>query len=166
MKKKVIVTGGCGYIGSHTVIELIENNFEVTILDNLSNSSKTTIKRIQEITGTKPAFIELDLKNIIETTKVFKTLSDKDIVIHFAAHKAVGESVKNPLKYYQNNFFSLINTLISQSENGINNFIFSSDVVDPFIVIPFSIKLFAKEIPNHPQPKILYVLLLIIYTNN
>ncbi|WP_452228472.1 MULTISPECIES: UDP-glucose 4-epimerase GalE [unclassified Lacinutrix] len=126
MKKKVIVTGGCGYIGSHTVIELIQNNFEVLIFDDLSNSSEETIERIQEITGVKPAFVEIDLKNSAATAKVFKIHADADAVIHFAAHKAVGESVDNPLKYYQNNFYSLLNTLISQSENGINNFIFSS----------------------------------------
>jgi len=126
MKKKIIVTGGCGYIGSHTVIELINNNFEVIILDDLSNSSEKTIDRIYKITGIKPDFIQVDLKNNLETIKAFTKHKRADVVIHFAAHKAVGESVKEPLKYYKNNFYSLLNTLDAQIENGINNFIFSS----------------------------------------
>jgi len=123
---KIIVTGGCGYIGSHTVIELIENDFDVVILDDLSNSSKKTLDRILKITGVKPAFVKVDLKDINLTKQVFKAHHDAKAVIHFAAHKAVGESVNNPLMYYSNNFYSLVNTLMAQKENGINNFIFSS----------------------------------------
>ena len=126
MNSKIIVTGGCGYIGSHTVIELIENDFEVVILDDLSNSSEKTLDRILKITGTKPAFVKVDLKDINETKKVFKLHNDAMAVIHFAAHKAVGESVNEPLMYYSNNFYSLVNTLMAQKENEINNFIFSS----------------------------------------
>ena len=126
MMDKIIVTGGCGYIGSHTVVELIENNFEVIILDDLSNSKERTLDRIQKITGTKPVFIEIDLKDIAKTKAVFNTHRDAKAVIHFAAHKAVGESINNPLKYYQNNLYSLLNTLTSQIECGIDNFIFSS----------------------------------------
>ncbi len=126
MNNKIIVTGGCGYIGSHTVIELIENNFEVVIIDDLSNSSKKTLDRIHQITGVKPIFVELDLKDASKTNLVFSEHKDAKAVIHFAASKAVGESVKNPLKYYKNNLYSLVNTLIAQIENGINNFIFSS----------------------------------------
>ena len=126
MKNKIIVTGGCGYIGSHTVIELIETNFEVVIIDDLSNSNKTTLERIKKITGIAPTFINLDLKHSEATQAAFKTHSDAKAVIHFAAHKAVGESVQDPLKYYQNNFYSLINTLIAQKEHNISNFIFSS----------------------------------------
>lgn len=126
MKSKIIVTGGCGYIGSHTVIELIENNYEVVILDDLSNSSEETLNRIQKITGIKPLFINIDLKDSSQTKKVFNIHKDAKAVIHFAAHKAVGESVNNPLKYYENNLYSLLNTLVSQIENGIYNFIFSS----------------------------------------
>ncbi|WP_158973675.1 UDP-glucose 4-epimerase GalE [Cellulophaga sp. L1A9] len=126
MKNKVIVTGGCGYIGSHTVVELIENNFEVVIIDDLSNSSKKTVERIHDITGVLPNFINVDLKNELETNTVFKKHKDAQLVIHFAAHKAVGESVAEPLKYYQNNLYSLLNTISAQSQNGINNFIFSS----------------------------------------
>lgn len=126
MKSKIIVTGGCGYIGSHTVIELIENNYEVVILDDLSNSSEETLNRIQKITGIKPLFINIDLKDSSQTRKVFNIHKDAKAVIHFAAYKAVGESVNNPLKYYENNLYSLLNTLVSQIENGIYNFIFSS----------------------------------------
>lgn len=126
MKNKIIVTGGCGYIGSHTVIELLESNFEVVIFDDLSNSTKKTIDRISQITGKTPQFVKVDLKNETETDKVFTAHKDALAVIHFAAHKAVGESVKEPLKYYQNNFYSLINSLNSQLKNNITNFIFSS----------------------------------------
>jgi len=126
MKPKIIVTGGCGYIGSHTVIALIENNYEVVIIDDLSNSSEQIIDRITRITGLKPIFENVDLKDIKSTKQVFGNHRDANAVIHFAAHKAVAESVQEPLKYYQNNLYSLINTLISQKENGINNIIFSS----------------------------------------
>lgn len=126
MKSKIIVTGGCGYIGSHTAIELIENDFEVVIIDDLSNSTEKTISRIEKITGLSPTFEKVDLKDPLATSKVFETHKDAAGVIHFAAHKAVGESVTKPLMYYKNNFYSLLNTLEAQSEHGINNFIFSS----------------------------------------
>lgn len=126
MKHKIIVTGGCGYIGSHTVVELIENNYEVVILDDLSNSSEKTIERIEKITGTKPTFIAIDLKDEVATNTVFKMHNNAKAVINFAAHKAVGESVQKPLMYYKNNLYSLINVLSAQLSNGINGFIFSS----------------------------------------
>ncbi|WP_298556712.1 UDP-glucose 4-epimerase GalE [uncultured Algibacter sp.] len=126
MKTKIIVTGGCGYIGSHTAIELIENDFDVVILDDLSNSTEKTISRIHKITGVTPTFVQVDLKDPVATFKVFETHKDAAGVIHFAAHKAVGESVQKPLMYYKNNFYSLLNTLEAQSVHGINNFIFSS----------------------------------------
>ncbi|MFT4684511.1 MAG: UDP-glucose 4-epimerase [Ulvibacter sp.] len=126
MKSKIIVTGGCGYIGSHTVIELIENDFDVVILDDLSNSSEKNLDRILKITGVSPTFVNVDLKDINLTKQVFKAHHDAKAVIHFAAYKAVGESVIDPLMYYSNNFYSLVNTLMAQKENGINNFIFSS----------------------------------------
>ena len=126
MRKKIIVTGGCGYIGSHTVIELIESGYDVLVFDNLSNSTEASLDRIKQITGTRPAFFQIDLSDAKETNRCFKQHQDAQAVIHFAAHKAVGESVTDPLKYYQNNLFALINTLTSQRENGINKFIFSS----------------------------------------
>ena len=126
MKEKIIVTGGCGYIGSHTVITLIQHNFEVVILDNLSNSNLQILDRIEKITGVRPHFKQVDLKSFEATQAVFKIHNDAKAVIHFAAHKAVAESIQNPLMYYQNNLFSLINTLIAQQDNGINHLIFSS----------------------------------------
>jgi len=126
MKQKTLVTGGCGYIGSHTVVELIENNFEVIIIDDLSNSNKETISNIQKITGVKPTFYACDLKDIHTVRNILKENKDIAATIHFAAYKAVGESVAKPLLYYQNNLVSLINILISQLEIGVTNFIFSS----------------------------------------
>ena len=126
MKNKIIVTGGCGYIGSHTVIELIENNYTVIILDDLSNSTEETLHRIEKITNVKPSFINIDLKDELKTKKVFKEHKDAKAVINFAAHKAVGESVQKPLMYYKNNLYSLINTLTALTENTINGFIFLS----------------------------------------
>jgi UDP-glucose 4-epimerase len=126
MKKKILVTGGCGYIGSHTVVELIENNYEVVILDDLSNSNIETLNNIQKITGVKPTFCQCDLKDIHLVKNVLKYNKNIDATIHFAAYKAVGESVAKPLLYYQNNLVGLINILISQLEIGNINFIFSS----------------------------------------
>lgn len=126
MKAKVIVTGGCGYIGSHTVIELIENNFEVVIVDDLSNSSKKFLSRIEQITRVLPQFEEVNLADEKQAFEIVKKHKDAKAVIHFAAHKAVGESVEKPLMYYQNNLFSLINLLSALQENGISHFIFSS----------------------------------------
>ncbi|MDG1397521.1 MAG: UDP-glucose 4-epimerase GalE [Polaribacter sp.] len=126
MKKKVLVTGGCGYIGSHTVVALIQNNFEVIIIDDLSNSNAQTLNNIKKITGVKPTFCECDLKDIHHVKNVLKYNKNIEATIHFAAYKAVGESVAQPLLYYQNNLVSLINILISQLELGNINFIFSS----------------------------------------
>jgi len=125
-KKKILVTGGCGYIGSHTVVVLLENQFDVVIVDDLSNSNIFILDRIKKITGYKPDFINADLKDISRTENIFKENKDVDAVIHFAAYKAVSESVQKPLMYYQNNMYSLINTLISMKKNDIHNFIFSS----------------------------------------
>ncbi|MFK8059673.1 MAG: UDP-glucose 4-epimerase GalE [Polaribacter sp.] len=126
MKNKILVTGGCGYIGSHTVVKLIENNFEVTILDDLSNSQKSVVDSIKEITGTKPYFLKCDLKNLKHLENILKYHKGFDAIIHFAAHKAVGESVQHPLKYYQNNLTGLINLLVCAKKHNINNLIFSS----------------------------------------
>ena len=100
MAQKIIVTGGCGYIGSHTVIELINNNYEVVIADDLSNSTLQILDRIEKITAIKPEFVHIDLKSAIDTQLFFKTHNDAVAVIHFAAHKAVAESIQNPLMYY------------------------------------------------------------------
>ncbi len=124
--KKIIVTGGTGYIGSHTVIELINADFEVIIIDNLSNSKVEVLDGIKKITGIKPEFHKVDLANENETKKCFDRFKEISGIIHFAAYKAVGESVKNPLKYYKNNLNSLINILENMKNKGLSNLIFSS----------------------------------------
>ncbi|WEK70203.1 MAG: UDP-glucose 4-epimerase GalE [Candidatus Chryseobacterium colombiense] len=121
----ILVTGGLGYIGSHTVVELLNNNFEVVIVDDLSNSEKFILKNIEEITGEKPAFYPFDLKRKELLTQVFDAYTIEGC-INFAAYKAVGESQEKPIDYYENNLFSLINILQEFKERGISNFIFSS----------------------------------------
>lgn len=124
--KKVLVTGGLGYIGSHTVVELQNAEFEVVIIDNLSNSSLEVLDGITEITGKKPLFEKIDLRQKNELTQFFKKYQDISGIIHFAASKAVGESVENPLLYYENNLNTLIYLLKACNKNKIENFIFSS----------------------------------------
>ncbi|MFP3594674.1 UDP-glucose 4-epimerase GalE [Chryseobacterium sp. SIMBA_038] len=121
----ILVTGGLGYIGSHTVVELLNNNFEVVIVDDLSNSEKFILKNIEEITGKKPDFYPFDLKRKELLTQVFDAYSIEGC-INFAAYKAVGESQERPVDYYENNLFSLINILQEFTVRGISNFIFSS----------------------------------------
>lgn len=123
---KILVTGGTGYIGSHTVVELQNEGYEVVIVDNLSNSNAEIIESIVEISGIKPALEVFDLIDRDKTLDFFKRNQDIAGVIHFAALKAVGESVENPIAYYRNNLESLINVLDGMCLNGINNFVFSS----------------------------------------
>ena len=126
MKQKILVTGGTGYIGSHTVVELQQSGFEVIIVDNLSNSDKKVLDSIQKITGKKPIFYEFDLTDSDKTDELFKSHPETNAVIHFAASKAVGESVEKPLHYYQNNLVSLINVLSSMIKHQVNHLVFSS----------------------------------------
>ena len=123
---KVLVTGGLGFIGSHTVVELQNKGFEVVIIDNLSNSSESVLKGIIAITGKKPLFEKLDLREKSSVHAFFKKHNDVSSVIHFAASKAVGESVKNPLLYYENNIASLVYLLQELQEKTAAQFIFSS----------------------------------------
>lgn len=123
---KILVTGGTGYIGSHTCVELQQKGYEVIIVDNLSNSNIKVLDAIEKISGIKPAFENFDLADSQKTADFFKRNSDIDGIIHFAAFKAVGESVDLPLKYYHNNLFSLVNILQSMKDNGIVNLVFSS----------------------------------------
>ena len=123
---KILVTGGIGYIGSHTVVELQQKGFEVIIVDNLSNSKIEVLGAIEKISGIKPTFENFDLGDSQKTANFFKRNADIDGIIHFAAFKAVGESVDLPLKYYHNNLFSLVNILASMKENKISNLVFSS----------------------------------------
>ncbi|MDX9790321.1 MAG: UDP-glucose 4-epimerase GalE [Candidatus Kapabacteria bacterium] len=122
----ILVTGGTGYIGSHTVIELLNLNFNVIIVDNLSNSELTAIDRINKITGKTPKFYKYDVCNRQELRHIFTDNSEIDTVIHFAAYKAVGESVEQPLKYYHNNISGLITLLECMEEFNVQNLIFSS----------------------------------------
>ncbi|NNK83596.1 MAG: UDP-glucose 4-epimerase GalE [Flavobacteriaceae bacterium] len=123
---KILVTGGLGYIGSHTVVELQKEGFEVVIIDDLSNSSVETLDRIKAITGKNPQFEELDLKEKDRVEAFFKTYKDLKGIIHFAASKAVGESVNHPLKYYENNISTLVYILKALQDLETSNFIFSS----------------------------------------
>ncbi len=123
---RILVTGGTGYIGSHTVVELQQKGFDVIIVDNLSNSNINVLSSIEKITGIKPEFEEFDLIDIDKTNDFFKRHNDIRGIIHFAAYKAVGESVEKPLMYYRNNLFSLVNILQGMKDNNIENFVFSS----------------------------------------
>ncbi len=123
---KVLVTGGLGFIGSHTVVELQNKGFEVVIIDNLSNSSESVLKGIVAITGKKTLFEKLDLREKSSVHAFFKKHNDVSSVIHFAASKAVGESVKNPLLYYENNIASLVYLLQELQQKAASHFIFSS----------------------------------------
>ena len=123
---KILVTGGLGFIGSHTVVELQDEGFEVVIIDDLSNSSEDVLDRITSITGIKPLFEKLDLKEKSKVQSFFEKHSDIQGVIHFAASKAVGESVENPLLYYENNINTLVYVLQEMQQLETANFIFSS----------------------------------------
>ena len=123
---KILVTGGLGFIGSHTVVELQKEGFEVVIIDNLSNSSEEVLKGIVAITGIMPVFEKLDLREKASVQDFFKRHSDVSGVIHFAASKAVGESVGNPLLYYENNINTLIYLLQELQQKPESHFIFSS----------------------------------------
>ena len=124
-KQKVLVTGGTGYIGSHTVVELIENGYEVEILDNLYNSKIGVLDIIKKLTGVRPKFYEVDLRDAEGLARVFAK-NHYDSVIHFAGLKAVAESVEKPLEYYENNVGGTINLLECMQAYGVKNLIFSS----------------------------------------
>ena len=123
---KVLVTGGLGFIGSHTVVELQNEGFDVVIIDNLSNSSEEVLKGIVAITGKMPHFEKMDLREKAAVQNFFKKHNDVAGVIHFAASKAVGESVENPLLYYENNINTLVYVLQELQQLPQANFIFSS----------------------------------------
>ncbi|WNM19239.1 UDP-glucose 4-epimerase GalE [Flavobacterium capsici] len=123
---KIVVTGGLGFIGSHTVVELLNEGFEVIVIDNLSNSSETVLDGIEKITGKRPFFENIDLRDKLLVQDFFVKHSDIDGIIHFAASKAVGESVENPLLYYENNLNSLVYLLQEITKLPHANFIFSS----------------------------------------
>lgn len=121
----VLVTGGAGYIGSHTVLELLNKDHEVIVVDNLSNSSEEALKRVTKITGKEPIFYEQDLLNKKSLDGIFQN-HDIDSVIHFAGYKAVGESVQKPLMYYDNNITSTLYLCELMKKHGVENIVFSS----------------------------------------
>jgi UDP-glucose 4-epimerase len=123
---KILVTGGTGYIGSHTVVELQQQGFEVIIVDNLSNSTAAVVERIGMITGIKPQLEVFDLCDALKTSRLFEETQDIAAVIHFAASKSVSESVRDPLKYYRNNLLSTMSLLESMVRCNVRNLAFSS----------------------------------------
>jgi len=122
----IIVTGGAGYIGSHTCLELLNAGYRVTVLDNLCNSSQEALRRVEELSGKKLKFCKADLLDCEEVEQVFKASPDADAVIHFAGLKAVGESVAQPLRYYHNNITGTLNLCRVMMERGVKNIVFSS----------------------------------------
>lgn len=126
MKQTILVTGGTGFIGSHTTVELQQAGYRVVIVDNLSNSKAEVIDGIEKITGIRPAFEQVDCCDLSALKNVFRKYSDIKGIIHFAASKAVGESVEKPLLYYRNNITSLLNLLELMPEFGVKGIIFSS----------------------------------------
>ena len=123
---KILVTGGAGYIGSHTVVELQKVGYEVVIVDNLSNSNIDVLNGIEKITGIRPSFENIDCVDYVSMDRMFEKYKDIEAIIHFAASKAVGESVEKPLLYYRNNLVSLINLLQLMPIHKVKNFVFSS----------------------------------------
>lgn len=123
--KIILVTGGAGYIGSHTLIELINNNFEVVVIDNLANSSRESLRRVEQITGHEIPFVEADIRDQSVLNDIFTTYSI-DSVIHFAGLKAVGESVAKPLEYYDDNLVSTLALLEAMRKHSVKQLVFSS----------------------------------------
>ena len=126
MKQTILVTGGTGFIGSHTTVELQQAGYQVVIIDNLSNSKIEVLDGIEQITGVRPAFEKVDLRDMEATEEVFRKYPNIEGIIHFAASKAVGESVQKPLLYYRNNIVSLINLLELMPKYDVKGIIFSS----------------------------------------
>lgn len=122
----ILVTGGAGYIGSHACLELLQAGYKVVVLDNLSNANPEGLRRVEELTGKKIDFHEIDLLDIAGVRKVFSTTPDIDYVIHFAGLKAVGESVEQPQRYYENNIAGTLNLTRVMAEAGVKNIVFSS----------------------------------------
>lgn len=126
MKDQILVTGGAGYIGSHTTVELQNAGYEVIVVDNLSNSNENVIDGIEKITGIRPAFEKVDCTDFEKMKAIFEKYNNIKGIIHFAASKAVGESVQKPLLYYRNNIVSLLNLLELMPDYGVKGFVFSS----------------------------------------
>jgi UDP-glucose 4-epimerase len=125
-RKRIIVTGGTGYIGSHTVVELQQKGYEAIIIDNLSNSDISVVDGIEKITGIRPRFEHFDLCNREKLHRLMESLDGTEAIIHFAAYKAVGESVREPLRYYHNNLTTLLNLLEVMEKYNVMSLVFSS----------------------------------------
>jgi UDP-glucose 4-epimerase len=151
MEKYILVTGGAGYIGSHTVVSLVENGYTPIILDDFRNANRIVIEGLSQIIGEKPTIVEIDVCDDKGLRAVFEKYNFEG-VIHFAAHKAVGESVLDPLKYYQNNLQGLVNVLSKMIEFNVNNFVFSSSctVYGEPVGITEMTEESPKNLPNSP----------------
>ena len=126
MKERILVTGGTGFIGSHTVVELQNSGYDVVIIDDLSNSKADVVENIEKITGIRPAFEQVDCTDFAALEATFAKYNGIKAIIHFAASKAVGESVQQPLKYYRNNIVSLVNLLELMPKYNVDGIVFSS----------------------------------------
>src|SRR6185295_6070864 len=146
--KRILVTGGCGYIGSHTIVSLLERGYEVISVDSLERGKSYVPDRVRQITGKGFHNYQINLCNIKATHHVFEIEKNIDGVIHFAAYKMVGESVEKPLRYYGNNLISLMNILICLREMKIPNFIFSSSIAVYENVASLPVK---EDTPAHEQ---------------
>lgn len=155
--KRILVTGGAGYIGSHTVLELLNASYEVIVLDNLSNSKEESLKRVQKITGKKLKFYEADLLDVDSIDEILKE-NEIDSVIHFAGLKAVGESVENPIMYYENNITGTVNLIKQMLKYKINNLVFSSSatVYGDSEKVPISEN--ANLAPTNPYGRTKYII--------
>ena len=122
----ILVSGGAGYIGSHTCVELLEAGYDIVVVDNLCNASEEAVRRVEQITGKTVPFVKADLCDPAATEALFAQYPDIDAVMHFAGLKAVGESVRKPLEYYTNNLVSTLVLLNVMRDHGVKNFVFSS----------------------------------------
>ena len=155
-KKKILVTGGLGFIGSHTAVELIEAGYDVLIADDLSNSQLFVLDRIEQITAVKPSFYKIDVSDKEKLSVLFETEGNIDAVIHFAAFKAVGESVQEPIKYFHNNLFSLVILLECMEQFNIKNIVFSSSATvygDPDVLPVTESTAFKKALSSYGSTK-------------
>ena len=134
---KILVTGGAGYIGSHTCVELLEAGYDVVVVDNLYNASEKSLERVKEITGKEVTFYQADIRDKEALDQIFDKEKDVEAVIHFAGLKAVGESVAKPMEYYENNIAGTLNLCDVMRNHGVKNIIFSSSATvygDPAFV--------------------------------